>query len=117
MTTSKTPKFDPARLVGTLFIVEKGCEAVSTRKGMRGTIKGATFEPGMGYRVTFKVFGTPAHVMWAMSSARLSGDKVSLNTGDPLNRVVLRKLSKPATVTVGAVEGPIYTFKGVAQFP
>ncbi len=68
--------------------IEKGCRARGLRRGDVAREVEVTEVPGTGFRVAFTVAGK-RHVLWAANRARLQPGRYSVNTGNPLNRVVL----------------------------
>lgn len=78
----------PITNVPATMTVTKGCDARGIRKGQRATNITVTAIEGTGYRVSFTI-GGKTFVMWAASSARFAGGQYSLNTGNPLQRVVM----------------------------
>lgn len=69
--------------------IEKGCAARGLRKGEVVKNVEVTEVPGTGFRVTFEARGARKMVFWAANRARLQPGRYSVNTGNPLERVVL----------------------------
>ncbi len=69
--------------------VEKGCAARGLRKGDVVRHVSVTEVPGTGFRVTFEAWGARKMAFWATNRARLQEGRFSLNTGNPLERIVL----------------------------
>ena len=68
--------------------IEKGLPDRGIRRGDVAREVEVTEVPGTGFRVTFTV-GGKRHVLWAANRARLQPGRYSVNTGNPLERVVL----------------------------
>lgn len=68
--------------------IQKGCRALGLRKGDEAHDVDVREVPGTGFRVTFEARGK-RYALWATSRARVRPGHLSLNTGNPLNRVIL----------------------------
>lgn len=91
------PSFDVTTLTDATLVVTKGCKALPLRKGMRVRVANAAYSPDRGYRLDLHYNGG-RRTLCAASSARLKGEELSLNDGNPLHNVRLKRLADPRAV-------------------
>lgn len=77
-----------AALAGKSAVITKGNVRKGIAKGEIARNIEVFFVEGCGFRVHFKIQGR-IFIMWAASAARFGGGQLSLNTGDPTQRVVM----------------------------
>jgi len=80
--------------VGSVLCVKKGCPTLGITKGQRAVVDEIERERVShgGYRVHL-CLGDRSCWLYAANSARLTGENISLNNGNPLYRVVLVRRS------------------------
>ena len=92
-----TTPFDVTSLIDATLVVTKGCKALPLSKGMRVRVASAVYSPDRGYRLDLHFIGG-RRSLCAASSARLKGEELSLNDGNPLHNVRLKRLADARAV-------------------
>lgn len=90
MTTTTAPTYAPL-VVGSKFVVEKGCLYFGISKGTRGVVREVTEGEGREARVLLAFNNGKSLRLYTRHINRLSDLIVSLHNGDPTHKLGLRR--------------------------
>ncbi len=104
-TTTNTSAYAPL-VVGSKFIVEKGCVYFDIKKGTRGFVREVVEGEGREARVLLAFSNGKSLRLYTRHINRLSDAIVSLHNGDPFHKLGLRRaLGVPMFLLIEPAEG------------